>query len=40
VQASKVYRKGGQNFAGWDAIPETIDDTLPEEMQRAFGMTD
>lgn len=40
VQASKVYRRGGQNFAGWDAVPNTIDDPLPEEMQRAFGMTD
>jgi prevent-host-death family protein len=37
---SKSYRKGGQNFAGWESIPDSIDDPLPEEMQRALGMLD
>ena len=35
---SRVYRTGGQNFAGWGAIPATVDDPLPEEMQHALGM--
>ena len=40
VPASRVYRRGGQNFAGWDTIPDTIDDPLPQEMQQAFGIQD
>lgn len=32
------YRKAGKNLAGWDSIPESMDDPLPEEMQRALGI--
>jgi prevent-host-death family protein len=39
-RVSKVYRRGGQNFAGWDSVPDTIDDPLPDEMQHALGMKD
>ncbi len=36
--ARKQYRRAGKNFAGWESVPDGLDDPLPEEMQRALGM--
>lgn len=38
ASTKKQHRKAGRNFAGWDTVPDSLDDPLPEEMKKALGM--